>query len=185
MTAVLLVLVVVLLAACAGGGVILARRHTSANALAPSPERVLFPFLGRTLAKPALDAALRLARADGATLVPAYLAEVPRHLPFDAPLRRQSATALTLLEAIEQRAQGCGVAVDGRIERGRDVRHALRELVSHERYDRVVVAAGGAEGGGFTPAETAWMLATLPGEIVVLRPNGTDPVVPPTATPSA
>jgi hypothetical protein len=136
----------------------------------PGPGRVLFPFLGRALSTPALEAALRLARAEGATLVPAYLAEVPLHLPLDAALPRQSDRALTLLEAVEQRAHRCGVPVDARIERGRDVRHALRELLAHERYDRIVLAAATNGGDGFTTDDTAWLLAHAPGEIVVLRP---------------
>lgn len=141
------------------------------TAPAPGPERVLFPFLGRTLSKPALEAALRLARAEGATLVPVYLAEVPLNLPLDCALPRQSGVALELLETIEQEAHRCGVAVDARIERGRSLRHALRETIAHEHYDRIVVAAatnGGAD--GFPPDDTAWLLANAPGEIVVLRP---------------
>jgi len=139
---------------------------------APGPHRVLFPFVGQTLSKPALEAALRLARAEGATLVPVYLAEVPLHLPLDTPLPRQSDRALTLLETVEQRAHRCSVPVDARIERGRDSRHALREMLDHERYDRIVVAAATNGGDGFSPDQTAWLLNHARGEIVVLRPGG-------------
>jgi nucleotide-binding universal stress UspA family protein len=145
-----------------------ARRH----ALAPGPHRILFPFLGQSLSETALEAALRLARAEGATLVPVYLAQVPMYLPLDTPLPRQSATALTMLEAVEQRAQRAGVPVDARIERGRDCRHALREMLDHERYDRIVLAATTDGGDGFTAAETAWFLDHAPGEVLVLRPGG-------------
>jgi len=146
-------------------------RRARREAPAPGPNRILFPFLGRALSGPALESALRLARAEGATLVPVYLAEVPRHLPLDVALPRQSGIALELLEAVEQRATRCGVAVDTRIERGRDARHALREMLAHERCDRIVLAAEtGAGGDGFSPEETAWLLANAPGEIVVLRP---------------
>ena len=134
-------------------------------------ERIVFPFLGHALSKPALAAALRLARAEGATLVPVYLAQVPLHLPLDCSLPRQSELALTMLEAIEQEARRYGVPVDARVERGRSPRHALRELVAHERYDRLVLAAAtNGSGDGFPPEETAWVLANAPGEIVVLRP---------------
>lgn len=136
----------------------------------PGPHRVLFPFVGQALSRPALEAALRLARAEGATLVPVYLAQVPLHLPLDTPLPRQSERALTLLEAVEQRAHRCGVPVDARIERGRDPRHALREMLDHERYDRIVLAAAANGGDGFSPDQTAWLLDHAPGEIVVLRP---------------
>ncbi|MGH3100358.1 MAG: hypothetical protein ACRDPU_05175, partial [Thermoleophilia bacterium] len=60
-----------------------------ARTLRTSPERILFPFVGRALSRRALDAALRLARADGASLVPVFLAQVPMRLPIDAPLPRQ------------------------------------------------------------------------------------------------
>jgi nucleotide-binding universal stress UspA family protein len=161
-----------LAALVAGAAAWLARGRRARRALPePGPRRVLFPFLGHALSKPALEAALRLARAEGATLVPVYLAQVPLHLPLDTPLPRQSDRALTLLEAVEQRAQRCGVPVDARVERGRDPRHALRELLDHERYDRIVLPAATNGDDGFTPAQTAWLLDHATGEIVVLRPG--------------
>lgn len=96
--------------------------------LTPPAKRILFPFIGQALSQPVLDATLRLARAEDATLVPAYLARVPMHLPLGAPLPRQCVEAMPLLEAIEHRALHEGAAVDARIERGRTYRHALREL---------------------------------------------------------
>ena len=48
---------------------------------------------------------------------------------------------IPLLEAIEQRATEAGVPVDARIERGRNQRHALRQTIAHERFDRIVIAA--------------------------------------------
>ena len=42
--------------------------------------------------------------AEGATIMPTYLARVPRHLPLDAPLPAQCLSVMPLLEAIEQRA---------------------------------------------------------------------------------
>ncbi len=132
--------------------------------------RILFPFVGHALSQPVLDATLRLARAEHATLVPAYLANVPMHLPFEAPLPRQCNEAMPLLEAIEHRARYEGVAVDSRIERGRSPRHALRELLAHEQQDRIVVAADTSGTDGFGAADIAWLLAHAPGEILVLRP---------------
>ena len=155
--------VLVLLAlACAVLAVALARRR---RAPGPSPRRILFPFAGEALSGPVLDAALRLARAERATLVPAYLARVPMAMPLDAPIPRQCGDAMPLLEAVEQRAARAGVPVDTRIERGRTYRHALRELLEHERYDRLVVAAD-----DFGGADVAWLLEHASGEVVVLRP---------------
>ena len=63
-----------------------------------------------------------------------------------------------------------GVPVDGRIGRGRTVRHALRELLADERYDRIVVAAATAHTDGLSAADVAWLLEHAPGEVAVLRP---------------
>ena len=52
----------------------------------PAATRILFPFVGESLSTPAFDAALRIARAEGATLVPAYLAIVPLSVQLDTPL---------------------------------------------------------------------------------------------------
>jgi hypothetical protein len=134
-------------------------------------QRILFPFTARALSQPALDAALRLASVEHATVAPVFLARVPLHLPLDTPLPRQCSMAVPLLEAIEQRAAKYGVPTDARIERGRDLRHALRETIAHERYDRIVIAATAAhESDGFHTDDVAWLLDHAPGELVVLRP---------------
>jgi hypothetical protein len=140
--------------------------------------RVLFPFVASALSQRALDAALRLARAEDATLLPVFLARVPLHLPLDAALPRQAATAIRLQEAIEQRAAAFGVPVDARIERGRTYRHALRQTIAHERFERIVVAAAAPPHPGFDPEDVAWLLQNAPGEIVVLRPPSEDRVLP-------
>jgi nucleotide-binding universal stress UspA family protein len=136
--------------------------------LTAGPRRILFPFTGHALSQPALDAALRLARAENATLVPVFLARVPMQMPLDSPLPRQCTAGLPLLETIEQRAAAAGVAVDARVDRGRTLRHAMREAIAHERFDRLVVAAG----DGLGSADVAWLLDHAPGEVVIIRPAG-------------
>lgn len=150
---------------------LLALRRGRPGAVRTGARRILFPFTGKRLSKPALDAALRLARAEEATLVPAYLAEVPLNLPLESALPRECEAALPVLEAIEQRAVRNGVAVDPRIERGRTSRHALAELIGHERFDRIVAPAAGAGSDGFSPEDIAWLLDHAGGEIVVFRPG--------------
>jgi hypothetical protein len=147
------------------------RRRLHPKLTTASPTRVIFPFTGQALSPRALDAALRLARIDDATLVPVFLAQVPMHLPLDAALPRQCDGAMPLLEAIEQRAARAGVAVDSRIERGRSFRHAIRELVEHESFDTFVVTAGDATTPGLLPEEVSWLLEHVPGEIIVIRPG--------------
>lgn len=136
----------------------------------PGGVRVLFPFTAYGLGNEALASALRFARAEGGTLVPVFLARVPLDLPLDSPLPRQSKIAIPLQEAVEQRALSAGVPVDSRIERGRSYRHALRQMIEHERFDRIVLAAAAGRGPGFGAGDVAWLLANAPGEIVVLRP---------------
>ena len=165
----------VLLAAVIVTALVRERDRRGSRLTTASPRRILFPFSGTALSQRGLDAALRLARVDGATLVPAFLARVPMHLPLDAALPRQCEGALPLLEAVEQRAARAGVAVDSRIEPGRTYRHAIRELVEHESFDTVVVTAGDASSPGLLPDDVSWLLEHVPGEIIVIRP-GTQPL---------
>jgi hypothetical protein len=133
----------------------------------PPTGRILFPFVGRALSERALEACLRLAAAEHAVLVPAYLVAVPMSLSLDAPVPRACDTAFELLEAIEQRAAAAGVPVDGRVGRGRTLRHAMRDIMSTERFDRIVAAAGD---NGFDADDIAWLLRHAQGEVLVVRP---------------
>ncbi|HET8757937.1 MAG TPA: universal stress protein [Solirubrobacteraceae bacterium] len=153
-----------------GALVTLLVRRSSTGEREPSGRRILFPYVGSQLSISALDAALRIARVEDATLVPAYLAPVPMALPLETPIPRTCSQAFELQEAIEQRAAHAGVPVDGRIGRGRTVQHALRQLLDEERYDRIVVAAATAHTDGLSAREVAWLLEHAPGEVVVLRP---------------
>ena len=178
MTVVLIVIVAILVVALVALGVAfvsgrgLGRLRRRASVQASSSRRVLFPFVTGALSQRALDAALRLARSDGATLVPVFLAQVSLDLPLDSALPRQCSLAMPLLEAIEQRATEAGVPVDSRIERGRNRRHALRQAIAEERFDRIVIAAASEGSPGFDADDVAWLLDNAPGEIVVLRPSG-------------
>jgi hypothetical protein len=141
--------------------------------ISPSARRILFPFVGDTISKSALDAALRIARAESATLVPAYIAIVPMQLNLDVPIPDACAVAMPLLEVIERRAARVGVPVDSRIETGRTARHALRRLVAHEKFDRLVIPASESR-AGFSTEDIAWLLDNVDGEILVLRPAGSE-----------
>jgi hypothetical protein len=148
-----------------------ARRQRPRNAPSTGTHRIVFPFVAYALSPRALDAALRLASAEDATLVPVFLCRVSLDLPLDAALPRQSGVAIPLQEAIEQRAAKFGVPVDARIERGRTYRHALQQTILNERFDRIVIAAAAQDGAGFDTEDVAWLLDHAPGEIVVLRPS--------------
>ena len=136
--------------------------------------RIIFPFIAAALSRRALDAALRLARAEDALLLPVFLVQVPRWLPLDAPLARAAGSLVASQEAVEQRAARFGVPVDARVERGRTPRHALMRLIESERYDRMVIAAAAPGAPGFAPGDVAWLLAQAPGEIIVVRAGPDD-----------
>lgn len=154
-------------AALAVAGVIARRRI----GLGRRARRIVFPFVGARLSERALAAALRLARAEGATLVPIYLVTVPRHMPLDSAQPREAEIALGMLESVERRAARAEVPVDARVERGRSMRHALRAVAEHERFERMVVAATSDGADGFSAADVAWLLGNVREEILVVRPR--------------
>jgi Universal stress protein family len=176
MTVVLIAVIVILAVAVIAlvTAVVRDRMRRSAPVRASGARRILFPFVAGALSQRALDAALRLAAAEGATLVPVFLARVSLDLPLESPLPRQCSMAMPLLEAVEQRATEAGIPVDARIVRGRNRRHALRQAIAEENYDRIVIAASEHGNHGFDPDDVAWLLDNAPGEIVVLRASAGD-----------
>jgi nucleotide-binding universal stress UspA family protein len=168
------VLVGVALLGGLGGGYLLAasRRHRQAGA--ERVHRILLPFTGTEISRRAVDAALRLARAEDAELMPAYLAAVPKRLPLECAIPNEAGTAMSMLEAIEQRASAQGVPVDSRIERGRSYRHALARLLCSESFDRIVVPAAAGGGEGLAGEDLIWLLERAPGEVLILRPGQDD-----------
>jgi nucleotide-binding universal stress UspA family protein len=133
--------------------------------------RVLVPFTGGALDERVLSAAIRIARAEEATLVPAYLIVVPLDLAEDAPMQKQVAVAMPLLEAVEHAALRSGVPVDARVESGRTPVQALKRLWEAERFDRIVVPAPAGRPAGFSPKDLTWMLTNAPSETLILRPT--------------
>jgi len=159
-----------------GGGYLLARSRVRGQR-SGRPEdvrRILLPFTGTEISRRAVDAALRLARAEGATLMPAYLATVPMQLPLECAIPAEAAKAMPMLETIEQRATAQGVPVDARIERGRSYRHALERLLESEAFDRVVASATSTGTAGFSGEDLVWLLEKAPAEVLVLRPGPED-----------
>jgi nucleotide-binding universal stress UspA family protein len=145
------------------------RRHPKA----PGTRRVLVPFTGGELDPVVLDAAIRVARSEGATLVPAYLIVMPLEYPLDAPMQHEVEVAMPLLEAVEHAALRAGLAVDARVETGRSPTHALQRLWDAERFDLIVAPAPVRREHGFTPKELQWILMHAPAETLILRPDPT------------
>ena len=132
--------------------------------------RILVPFAGGTLDPTVLGAAIRLAQAQDATLVPAYLLRVPLQFTEDSPLVDDVEVALPLLEAVEHAALREGVPVDARIEKGRTPTHALQRLWEVEHFDWIVAPAESRGNGGFTTKDVTWILDHAPSQTVLLKP---------------
>ena len=141
----------------------------------PRPvRRILLPFTGQAISKRAFEAAVRLAKAENATIMPAFLARVPRTLPLDAPLPKACGFGMPLLEAIEQRARNQGVDVDSRISRGRSYRDALQRLLNEESFDRIIVSASSNPRTGLGRDDLEWLIERAPAEVLILRPAADD-----------
>ena len=164
----LLVAVAVLAAGLAT--VLARRRRPRALHSRAGQRRILVPFQG-ALDPTVLEAAIRIARAEEAVLVPAYLLIVPLRYAEDSPQKEQVEVALPLLEAVEHAGLRAGVPVDARIEKGRTLTHALRRLWEVEQFDRIVAPAPVNGEVGFTTKDLAWLLDHSPSETLVLKPT--------------
>ena len=141
----------------------------------PRPvRRILLPFTGQAISRRAFEAAVRLAKAENAAIIPAFLARVPRNLPLESPLPAACAEGLPLLEAIEQRAGAQGIEVDARIAHGRTYRDALRRLLEQEQFDRIIVSASDTPRHGLSSDDLEWLLERVPAEVMILRPAPDD-----------
>ncbi|MGO8906819.1 MAG: universal stress protein [Solirubrobacteraceae bacterium] len=141
----------------------------------PRPvRRILLPFTGQAISRRSFEAAVRLAKAENATVMPAFLARVPMDLPLESALPVQCAGGMPLLEAIEQRLSAQGIPVESRVGRGRSARDALRKLLEQEQFDRIIVSADEDPHVGLSYDDLRWLLDRVPAEILILRPAPED-----------
>ncbi len=175
--AAVVVALVALIAGLAAGYWLPLRRRVLARRDPNRPvRRILVPFTGTFIPRRAFEASIRLAKAENAVIMPAFLARVPMNLPLSSPLPKQCAEGMPLLEVIEQRALAQGVEVDSRVARGRTARDALRTLLEEEPFDRIIVSAGqGADQpAGLGSEDLQWLLDKVPAEVMILRPAPED-----------
>jgi hypothetical protein len=136
--------------------------------------RILLPFTGQAISRRSFEAAVRLAKAENAIVMPAFLASVPMSLPFDSALPVQCAKGMPLLETIEQKLSSEGIPVDSRVGRGRTPRDALRRLLEEEHFDRIIVSASDDPRAGLGYEDLRWLLEHASTEILILRPAPDD-----------
>jgi nucleotide-binding universal stress UspA family protein len=147
-----------------------AKRPAQPSPRQSSTPHILLPFTPHTLSRRALDAAIRLAKVEEATLMPAFLATVPLTLSLESPIPGQFRVGMPLLEAVEQRAAAHDVTIDSRVQGGRSYRQALARLLEHEQFERVVISAGDNLQTGLSGADLLWLLAHTNAEVMILRP---------------
>jgi nucleotide-binding universal stress UspA family protein len=158
-----------------GAGYWLAPNGRRARRERPRPvRRILLPFTGQAISRRSFEAAVRLAKAENATVMPAFLATVPMNLPLETSLPVQCARGMPLLESIEQRLAAQGIPVDSRVGRGRSARDALRKLLDQEDFDRIIVSADEDPRAGLGYEDLRWLLERVPAEILILRPAPQD-----------
>ena len=137
--------------------------------------QILLPFTGTEISRRAVDAALRLARAEQATLMPAYLAAVPKQ-----PAAR----------VLDPRRGGEGDADAGGDRTAGDRPRACRSTPGssaaaptatpcsacseRETFDRVVVPATATGAAGLSGDDLVWLLDKAPAEVLILRPGPED-----------
>ena len=138
---------------------------------APARAKILFPFVGSELSERALQATLRLARAEHAVVVPAYLATVPLPLTLDAPVGRACDQAFAVFEAIERRAAESACPSTAASRAAATCATRLRELITEVPGATRIVVAASTDGGhdGFGVDDVAWLLRNAPGEVLVVR----------------
>jgi nucleotide-binding universal stress UspA family protein len=171
----LLLLVVGVLLGLACGLLIPRLRPREPHDERPTTTRqILLPFTGTTLSRRALEAAMRLAKVEDATLMPAFLATVPLHQSLETPVAKQCEIGMPLLEAIEQRAIAEHIPVDARVQRGRSYRHALSRLLDAEHFDRVIISATDDPRTGLSGDDLLWAIDHADAEVLILRPAPED-----------
>jgi nucleotide-binding universal stress UspA family protein len=163
-----------ILVGVAGGYWLPPHGRRGARAATRPVRRILLPFAGQAISRRSFEAALRLAKAENAVIMPAFLASVPMNMPLETPLPAQCGRGMALLEAIEQRITAQGLPVDSRVGRGRSARDALRRLLDEEHFDRIIVTADEDAPDGLGYEDLRWLLERVPAEIMILRPAPED-----------
>ena len=134
---------------------------------APAPTGDPVPYVGTQLSLSALDAALRIARIEDATLVPAYLAPVPMSMPLSAPIR--ALWPGVRASGGDRASRGRGGHPGRRPHRPRPHRPP-RAAAACSRPSATTASSSPPprpDTDGLSAADVAWLLEHAPGEVVV------------------
>ena len=145
-----------------------------------STRRILFPFVAQALSTPAARRGAPARARGGRDARPdLHRASFRRSSPSTPRSHASPRSRSRSRKQSNKRATKFEVPVDARIQRGRTYRHALRQTIEQERFDRIVIAAAANGNPGFDADDVAWLLSHADGEILVLRPNKEQPLGPP------
>jgi len=97
-----------------------------------------------------MSLAVRLARRERATLLAAYVIEVPHTLPLDAEMEREHREALGVLQVAESIGRKNNVEIKTDISPARNVAAGVLELA--KRYDAHLIVLGAFREGKYTGA---------------------------------
>jgi nucleotide-binding universal stress UspA family protein/anti-anti-sigma regulatory factor len=103
---------------------------------------ILVPLIAADTADGATMLAIRLARADGpkVRIHLAYVLEVPRHLPLNAPLPEEEAFAARLLEAAERCVRKEGLQTATHVCRARDAGEEIVQMAETESVNLIILS---------------------------------------------
>lgn len=104
-------------------------------------KRVLVPALRQPYSQRALDVAFRLAKGTGATVLLAFVVEVPRILPLEAAMPETEADAAFALRDAQDIGTAYKVPVEAFIHRTRSAREGILKLITLEKVDLLMVGA--------------------------------------------
>ncbi len=160
------------LAPAGGGRMRWPWQRRGAEPSAGSDRRILFPFIGSTVSQATLEATLRLARAQQATLVPAYLVVDPAAsgagvAGTGARLRGGAAG-----DGADRAARVASGGAGGLAHRARALAPARagRRSSSARATTRSSCRRGRVRATASTPQTWRGLLENAPGEVLVLRP---------------
>ncbi len=104
-------------------------------------KRILVPAVDVAYSMRSLQVAFRLAQETGATVLLAFVMEVPRALPLEASLPDSETVAARALADAQEAARPQRVPVEPFVHRTRSARDGILKLIGQENVDLLVLGA--------------------------------------------
>lgn len=102
-------------------------------------KRILVPAFDMPYSMRSLEVAYRLAQGSGAIVKLAFVIEVPRALPMEAPMPDSESVAEDSLRAAQEAARPFNVAAEPFVQRTRSAPDGILKLINQESIDLIVL----------------------------------------------